>query len=371
MNIKIFRTIPFAILIICSGISFVNCTNTNETKKLTNNTQLHEPSISNPLSSNKGDQQTLFNIHKTISYSIKKYQEAKNEIQKSDSYREMLNEIKSIMVPYNREFENWEGVIRTIQTLGKGGDKLQIMIETEYGGSTIHFKSYCTILDCGIDINSPVYNMVRPLNEGDKVAFSGKFLEDKSGVLLESSFTEIGAIRLPEFNIEFTQIKKSERLPDKFQVKINEMPKGFRLPTKSDVTGDWKAFINKVPFPYICSGDFNDDKIIDTAKVLLQTDNSGWGIFIFLYNSSNAVTVYKIKEYSMNVPPQHIYISPTENGIYQTACGKGYRDCDPNEPQTIELKAPAIYFSPYESGGAFIIYWSKTLNKFISVSMTE
>jgi hypothetical protein len=101
---------------------------------------------------------------------------------------------------------------------------------------------------------------------------------------------------------------------------------------------------------------------------LLETEDcKNIGIFVYLFNANG----YRVEEIfntinDVSLPNQikthpeydQIKIYKAAYGIriapigeYQTACGKGYFDCDENEPEEIILKNPGIDFFPYDAGG--------------------
>ncbi len=47
-------------------------------------------------------------------------------------------------------------------------------------------------------------------------------------------------------------------------------------------------------------------------------------------------------------------------GNYQTACGKGYWDCEKDEPELLTLAGPAIDFFKTESANSFFFFDAAT-----------
>lgn len=152
-------------------------------------------------------QNALDSIHNALKECQHKYSNSQNEIQQSDAYKEAIGSTQHIMFSYKGHFENWEGKIISISTLEKGGNTLILKITSSQNNSKITFKTPCSILgSCGIKEDNPVYDMVRGLKEGDDVLFSGQFLTDENGDIVEDSKTELGGILLPEFSVLFTSI---------------------------------------------------------------------------------------------------------------------------------------------------------------------
>ena len=57
-----------------------------------------------------------------------------------------------------------------------------------------------------------------------------------------------------------------------------------------------------------------------------------------------------------------------EPGVYETACGKGQRECQPGEPRILTLERPAISLFEYE-GEETIYYWDIETRSYIGVEM--
>ena len=63
---------------------------------------------------------------------------------------------------------------------------------------------------------------------------------------------------------------------------------------------------------------------------------------------------------------QYHGIALVKPGRYEAACGKGYFDCKPGEPEILRLKRPAIEFFKYESASS-IFFWDSKSQKFRQV----
>jgi hypothetical protein len=133
---------------------------------------------------------------------------------------------------------------------------------------------------------------------------------------------------------------------------------GWCQPTASDYKGDWLAFAKDVPVPFHTSGWFNEDNKKDEAWILFDSNRQKWGIFIFLQQDNGQHQIIKLSESTFaDLLPQFINISTVEPGEYDTACGKGYWECSEGEPAKVVLRTSGLVNSPYESGGASLIYW--------------
>lgn len=135
------------------------------------------------------------------------------------------------------------------------------------------------------------------------------------------------------------------------------IPKGWCQPTTSDYKGDWLAFRKRVPIPFHTSGWFNGDKKRDEAWILFDSSWQRWAIFIFLKENGDKYEMIKLRETTFtNLSPQFINISIAPPGEHETACGKGYWECAEGEPAKVVLQENGLIISPYESGGASLVY---------------
>ena len=70
-----------------------------------------------------------------------------------------------------------------------------------------------------------------------------------------------------------------------------------------------------------------------------------------------------------NAEPMAIDLA--EPNTYQTACGKGYLECAANEPSSITLANAGVLYSPFEQGGAVMIFWNNAKNDFTQIVMND
>jgi hypothetical protein len=63
------------------------------------------------------------------------------------------------------------------------------------------------------------------------------------------------------------------------------IPAGWRIPVQADITdgSGWQNFIKaeSLSTPYHATGDFNGDGIEDHAWLLIKSDSTSWGLFVF------------------------------------------------------------------------------------------
>ncbi len=217
----------------------------------------------------------------------KKYDDAyikkTNEIQKSDIFNSAEKESFKFLNKYNLHFTNWVGEITEIET-DKGGEKLFLTVSSNLKGQKINYTTSNCPFGCGIEKKDNVYDQVRNLYEGQKVFFSGNFIKNENEKLDELSITERGSIFLPEYKINFTNIRPFT---------INELNNDTL--SKIIVEESFNKLLNKKEFTdEVCAadnivvGDLNNDGkkdgIVDYSCVSKMGGNaileSGWAVFI-------------------------------------------------------------------------------------------
>ena len=63
-------------------------------------------------------------------------------------------------------------------------------------------------------------------------------------------------------------------------------------------------------------------------------------------------------------------IEKIEPGNYKTACGKGYWECSPNEPELLSLNHAGFRFFKFESAST-IWYWDELNHRFNEVAESD
>ncbi len=100
----------------------------------------------------------------------------------------------------------WVGTIRSIDTNGEGKAVLELAIGDDTKVSTWN-NAFSDLMDNTlIPMDSPMYETLVNLEEGDKVKFSGTFFKDSEQGLKESSLTFNGQMMTPNFVFKFSSI---------------------------------------------------------------------------------------------------------------------------------------------------------------------
>lgn len=122
-----------------------------------------------------------------------------------------------------------------------------------------------------------------------------------------------------------------------------------QAPTKTDKSDAENPIIaGKLPDSMV-NGDFNGDKRMDIALILVRENESP--LFVVIENEGNN----KFYHYILEVVNHETHIYHQGPGMIQTANGKGYGDYDPNLPDEIRLKYDSV--NVIYGMSAAIYYW--------------
>lgn len=144
-------------------------------------------------------------------------------------------------------------------------------------------------------------------------------------------------------------------------------PDGWRFPGQSDYSDDWLANRDTYPEPFHVRSDFNGDGSMDDAWIVIPKKGRGGGLCVFL---GGAPDVIWLDRGEMVYKPQMVGIVAVPPGRYVTACGKGYFDCGPGDPEKLDLSLPSFRFIYF--GKASILYWWDAGTKsFNTTSMSD
>ncbi len=153
-----------------------------------------------------------------------------------------------------------------------------------------------------------------------------------------------------------------------------EVPEGYRLPTKADVTHDWERF----NAPNHLKADFNGDGIEDEAYILPKKGSKlGYGVFVSINKAKSGIQsgrksqMFKLTS-DDEIKPQSfaIKLAKPSNEVWETACGKGYWECKIGEPAEFKIDNPSIMFCYIESG-CNLYLWDKSNLAFKEVQFSD
>ncbi|OGR05390.1 MAG: hypothetical protein A2511_00425 [Deltaproteobacteria bacterium RIFOXYD12_FULL_50_9] len=148
-------------------------------------------------------------------------------------------------------------------------------------------------------------------------------------------------------------------------------PTDWRLPTDEESEKGMLKWRNKDSNRYLAAiADFNGDGKNDKALMLVNDKTNKMRLYVFLSYYNNAIQAIILNEFEPKSWVSAMGVSVANPGKYETACGKGYFECGPNESEILELTRPAINFLKYESANSFF-YWNDKTNNFLQVQMSD
>jgi hypothetical protein len=149
-------------------------------------------------------------------------------------------------------------------------------------------------------------------------------------------------------------------------VQAQEFPKGWHTPAANLTRqkfrqGERNHFL-------VAVGDYNGDGVPDKAFLLVNDASSELGLFVCL-KTSNGCDWRRLEE--MDVGFLDVMgIATVKSGRYQTACGKGYWECDEDEPSILILKHAAIEFFKEDSASSYYVY-DRQKNDFTAIAISD
>ena len=151
-----------------------------------------------------------------------------------------------------------------------------------------------------------------------------------------------------------------------------EPPTGWRLPTAKELAGEPLRARSPTMNAEV-TGDFNGDGKLDHAYLFKATDVSGEGLVVWISTPGGYHwAVIDKTDWGRKFPNVDLSmgIDALAPGDYRTACGKGYWECGPDEPETLRLKVPGILHFRFESAES-VWYRDQAISSFRNVSLSD
>jgi hypothetical protein len=106
----------------------------------------------------------------------------------------------------SKKVKNWTGEVTELNTNGDGLGVLEIEIADDIKVSTWNNALSDFEDNTLIQTDSPVFEAMSSLNEGDKVRFTGTFTRDAKNCIGEQSLTDNGSSQTPTFTMKFSSL---------------------------------------------------------------------------------------------------------------------------------------------------------------------
>ena len=164
--------------------------------------------------------QVKFEEQRATLYS--EYTSAKNEIKKSAVFNKSRKNTCDFVQKNGSSFINWYGEITYLST-DQGGDEVNLSITSSENGIKVTYEIY------GIKMKSDLYDQISNFTEGDYVYFNfipqgmSAINSTENECFDETSFTEEGSLRAPEFLANITRIGSNpDDITQEEMVKLEE-----------------------------------------------------------------------------------------------------------------------------------------------------
>ena len=134
-----------------------------------------------------------------------KIEDASTDLQESAALRDRDKTLCSVLSSYVAT--DWTGEVKKIGANGEGKAYITIEIGDDARVQTWN-NAFSDIGDNTlIPDTNPIFDVIVPLDKGDKVKFSAKFLRGRDTCLKQGNLTEYFYGRDPEFIVQFTKIE--------------------------------------------------------------------------------------------------------------------------------------------------------------------
>ena len=135
----------------------------------------------------------------------KKIGDSKTDLQKASALRDRDKALCAILSSYSAT--DWIGEIDEIGANGEGKAHISITIADDMKVRTWNNAFSDLFDDTLIPESSPVFAQVLPLEDGNKIKFSAKFMRGRDTCLKQGNLTDFYYGREPEFIVQITSVE--------------------------------------------------------------------------------------------------------------------------------------------------------------------
>ena len=145
---------------------------------------------------------------KVVEDAAGKAEDTDNELQVVKIRHERTANIRKLLPSLH--VRDWTGTVDDVSTT-LGGDSAVLTLSLTddikvgtWNNGLSDFEDHTLI-----DVDSPLYDKLADLSNGDDVTFSGKFVRDPDSGIGEQSLMDISGMTTPTFTFKFTSLKKN------------------------------------------------------------------------------------------------------------------------------------------------------------------
>lgn len=144
-------------------------------------------------------------------------------------------------------------------------------------------------------------------------------------------------------------------------------PDNWRIATQEDAINDWARFNS----PNKIVDDFNADGQLDVAQILLKEDSSkGFNLVVDVSDGTQRKQFSLESSEELSAQNFAIELLKPSEEVWESACAKGYWDCEPNEIRQFKITKPSIQFCYIESA-CTIYLWSDRNKEFSKIPLSD
>lgn len=141
----------------------------------------------------------------------------------------------------------------------------------------------------------------------------------------------------------------------------------WRTPELEDHIDDWAEY----NAPHTVIADFDSDGIDDMAVILLpKVKKEGFNAVALVSNNGNNKLITLQRMDDVKAQNMALELAEPSHEVYDSACSKGYWECEEGEIRKFKIQRPSIYLCYIESSCS-IFMWSKLKEGFVEIPLSD
>jgi hypothetical protein len=141
-------------------------------------------------------------------------------------------------------------------------------------------------------------------------------------------------------------------------------PDGWRAPDPDETAEEWRDLHDDRAL--VARGDFDGDGAPDEARLVVREDGSGAGLVAYVSGTAAVRVLAQLPAGSL----RGVGVLVVRPGRYDTVCGTGAVECEPDDPTSVTLAHDAVEF--FRPGGTSVFfYWDPARRAFQPVWVSD
>ncbi len=137
------------------------------------------------------------------------------------------------------------------------------------------------------------------------------------------------------------------------------VPREWRFPTENELIKNWKWTKQETQKNLKVIGDFDGDRVVDEARLMIKKDFSAMGLLV-VFSPNSDMEYWMLLAIEKPKFLKEYRISSKKPGTYQVSCGDTKQPCK-NDDQFISIRTKAIVINEN------VFLWNKGQSKFIKL----